>query len=189
MIYRYPRYGELYDAWQAQQDSGCAQRCSAPQDFRDLQMLVAARLVRRRVSGARPGSSRAGSQRGRNFTLDDQALHGRKAARDRGAGDAGIPQAGRHRARSKSPPRRSIIPFCRWCAIPISPAMSHPDVPLPPRFRYPQDARAQLAHGARIHAADISASRRSGLWPSEGSVSDEVFQIAAEAGLRMGRHR
>ena len=28
-----------------------------------------------------------------------------------------------------------------------------------------------------------------GLWPSEGSVSDEVFTIAAELGLRMGGHR
>ena len=38
MIYRYPRYGELFDAWQAQKHSGSRARCSAPQEFRDLQM-------------------------------------------------------------------------------------------------------------------------------------------------------
>ena len=56
-------------------------------------------------------------------------------------------------------------------------------MPLPPRFRYPQDARRQLALAREYIAADISARRRSGLWPSEGSVSDEVFAIAAELGF------
>src|SRR5579863_135386 len=37
MIYRYPRYGELYDAWQRQKSSG-ASAVFGPQDFRDLQM-------------------------------------------------------------------------------------------------------------------------------------------------------
>ena len=86
------------------------------------------------------------------------------------------------RARSKSPPRPTTIPFCRCSAIPTSPRVSHPDVPLPPRFRYPDDARRQLAL-AREYCAQNFGVAPVGLWPSEGSVSDEVFAIAAELGF------
>ncbi len=37
MIYRYPRYGELFNAWQAQKSSG-SRSLFGPQEFRDLQM-------------------------------------------------------------------------------------------------------------------------------------------------------
>src|SRR5664279_870664 len=37
MIYRYPRYGELFGAWQGQKRSG-SRNLFSPQDFRDLQM-------------------------------------------------------------------------------------------------------------------------------------------------------
>ena len=61
--------------------------------------------------------------------------------------------------------------------------MSHPGVPLPPRFRYPDDARKQLEMAREFIARRRSAWRRSGLWPSEGSVSDEAFAIAADVGF------
>ncbi len=60
--------------------------------------------------------------------------------------------------------------------------MAHPGVPLPPRFRYPQDAQRQLVAGARILEQHFGVAPV-GLWPSEGSVSDEVFTIAAELGF------
>ena len=60
--------------------------------------------------------------------------------------------------------------------------MAHPGVPLPPRFRYPEDARRQLAL-AREYCSTHFGVAPVGLWPSEGSVSDEVFSIAAELGF------
>ena len=40
MIYRYPRYGELYDAWQAADHKlDRVRRFMGPQAFRDLQVL------------------------------------------------------------------------------------------------------------------------------------------------------
>ena len=60
--------------------------------------------------------------------------------------------------------------------------MSHPGVPLPPRFRYPEDARTQLEM-AREYVEREFGVAPVGLWPSEGSVSDEVFGIAAEVGF------
>src|SRR5262249_43688858 len=59
---------------------------------------------------------------------------------------------------------------------------SHPNVPLPPRFRYPADARRQLQM-ARDYVAREFGVAPVGLWPSEGSVSDEALTIAAETGF------
>src|SRR5208282_1644090 len=61
-------------------------------------------------------------------------------------------------------------------------SVSHPNVPLPPRFRYPADARTQLTM-AREYCGKAFGAVPVGLWPSEGSVSDEVFTIAAEVGF------
>jgi hypothetical protein len=61
-------------------------------------------------------------------------------------------------------------------------AISHPGVPLPPRFRYPQDAHLQLALSREYICKHFGAAP-TGLWPSEGSVSDAVFQTAAEVGF------
>src|SRR5437764_979532 len=61
-------------------------------------------------------------------------------------------------------------------------AVAHPNVPLPPRFRYPDDARKQLLL-AREYVEQHFGVPPVGLWPSEGSVSDEVFTIASELGF------
>jgi alpha-amylase/alpha-mannosidase (GH57 family) len=55
-------------------------------------------------------------------------------------------------------------------------------VPLPPRFRYPDDARRQLVLAREYMARQFGAAP-AGLWPSEGSVSDEVFAMASELGF------
>src|SRR5581483_3443599 len=60
--------------------------------------------------------------------------------------------------------------------------VAHTDVPLPPRFRYPGDARRQLAL-ARDYVAREFGVAPVGLWPSEGSVSDEALTIAADLGF------
>jgi alpha-amylase/alpha-mannosidase (GH57 family) len=57
-----------------------------------------------------------------------------------------------------------------------------PGVP-DPGFRWAEDARAQLVEGkARVER--FVGRPVSGVWPSEGSVSPEVLEIAAEAGFR-----
>ncbi len=61
-------------------------------------------------------------------------------------------------------------------------AVSHPHVPLPPTFQYPEDARKQLEM-AREYIGRVFGVAPVGLWPSEGSVSDQAFQIAAGAGF------
>ena len=58
-----------------------------------------------------------------------------------------------------------------------------PDATLPPRFRYPQDAREQVQRGLARAERDFGR-RPTGMWPSEGSVSPEVLQILGECGVR-----
>src|SRR5262249_37785352 len=61
-------------------------------------------------------------------------------------------------------------------------SVSHPNVPLPPRFSYPDDARLQLEM-ARDYIKKTFGVAPVGLWPSEGSVSDHVLEIAASVGF------
>ena len=60
---------------------------------------------------------------------------------------------------------------------------SRPGIRLPGRFRHPEDARLQLEQAIALHSRVFGQPPR-GLWPSEGSVSDEALSLAAELGFR-----
>lgn len=58
-----------------------------------------------------------------------------------------------------------------------------PKVTLPKeRFRHPEDATAQIRRGL-AYFQELFGITPQGMWPSEGSVSDEVLGIIAECGL------
>jgi alpha-amylase/alpha-mannosidase (GH57 family) len=60
---------------------------------------------------------------------------------------------------------------------------THPHSPMPRhRFMHPEDAREQLARAVSCHER-LFGDRPRGLWPSEGSVSDAVVDLAADAGF------
>jgi len=50
------------------------------------------------------------------------------------------------------------------------------------RFQYPEDAKSQVAHGIGSFEK-LFGFKPQGMWPSEGSVSDEVLSIMAEKGI------
>lgn len=61
--------------------------------------------------------------------------------------------------------------------------VSHSGLPLPAnRFQHEDDARAQIKRGINLHEK-VFGVRPSGMWPSEGSVSNDVLRIAHEEGL------
>src|SRR5260221_431334 len=63
-------------------------------------------------------------------------------------------------------------------------AVSSPGLPLPQsRFRHPEDAREQLSRGLDLHE-QVFGMRPKGVWPSEGSVSEEVLAIAHSLGIQ-----
>jgi alpha-amylase/alpha-mannosidase (GH57 family) len=179
MICRYPRYGELYGSWQGQKRSG-SRNLFGPQDFRDLQMWSQLAWFDEEFLAQDP-EVREWVRRGRGFTPADQRRMGEKQREMVGqvlpvyrrlaaAGQIEI---------STTPYYHPILPLL--CDSNIA-EVAHPNLPLPPRFRYPGDARRQLVLAREYMARQFGAAPV-GLWPSEGSVSDEVFAMASELGF------
>ncbi len=50
-------------------------------------------------------------------------------------------------------------------------------------FLHPDDAREQIVRGLDLHE-QVFGVRPRGMWPSEGSVSNEALAIAQELGLQ-----
>jgi len=176
MIYRYPRYGELYERYGQKNVTPAA----PPQDMRDLQMLSQLAWFDEYFQEGDP-DVRALIAKGRDYTTEEQALMGRKQQELVGHV---IPTYKRLAASgqieiSTTPFYHPILPLL--CDSNIA-GTAHPHVPLPRRFSYPEDARMQLMM-SREYIQRVFGVAPSGLWPSEGSVSDEVFHIAAECGF------
>jgi len=64
-----------------------------------------------------------------------------------------------------------------------SAARALPQLPLPPRFSWPEDAAWHVREGMARHAATFGAPPR-GMWPAEGSVSPEALEVLAAEGVR-----
>jgi alpha-amylase/alpha-mannosidase (GH57 family) len=174
LIYRYPRYGELYEVKLTRQ------RFST-QDIRDLQVLSQLAWFDEEFQ-AHDGEVQDLLAKARGYSLDDQALMARKQIEIIGRV---IPVYKDFAARgqieiSTSPFYHPILPLL--CDSNIA-GVSHPHLPLPNRFSYPQDARWQLQSAREFMEREFGYSP-AGLWPSEGSVSDETLAIAAEVGFK-----
>ena len=61
---------------------------------------------------------------------------------------------------------------------------AHPGATLPRRFRHPEDAADQIQRAIDAPRRRSSARPPAGMWPSEGSVSEEAVTEIARAGLR-----
>jgi alpha-amylase/alpha-mannosidase (GH57 family) len=172
LIFRYPRYAELYQS---------RTRPYSAQDFRDLQVLSQLAWFDEFVLVGDPQIA-ALVAKGRDFSLDDQALLGRKQTEVLGYV---IPVYRQFAATgqieiSTTPFYHPILPLI--CDSNIA-GISNPGVPLPSRFRYPEDAREQLRR-ARDYMEKQTGVAPVGLWPSEGSVSDEALALAADCGFK-----
>ena len=180
MIYRYPRYGELYEASAGQKGLARSGRHFGVAEFRDLQVLSQLAWFDEEFQERDP-EVRELVAKGRDYSLADQRLMGEKQRAIIGAVIPAHKQAaaeGRIEI-STTPYYHPILPLL--CDSSIA-SVAHPGVPLPPVFRYPEDARRQLEL-ARAYIAREFGAAPAGLWPSEGSVSDEVLAIASEVGF------
>jgi alpha-amylase/alpha-mannosidase (GH57 family) len=171
IIYRYPRYRELYE----KRD----QKFSV-QELRDLQIYSQLAWFDEDLL-AHDAELRALVQKGRDFSLEDQALIARKESWSL---NRVLPVYREYAAKgqieiSTTPFYHPILPLL--CDSDIA-RVPHPDVPLPPRFQYKEDARVQLQR-SRSYIEEKFGISPAGLWPSEGSVSDEALALAAECGF------
>ncbi|MDQ6664988.1 MAG: glycoside hydrolase family 57 protein [Acidobacteriota bacterium] len=180
MIYRYPRYGALYDASVAQKNARSAKSVFGVQEFRDLQVLSQLAWFDEEFQ-EHDTDIRGLIEKGSGYSLEDQAAMGRKQLE---LLRLVIPEykklalSGQIEI-STTPFYHPILPLI--CDSNIA-AVSHPRVALPPTFQYPEDARKQLEM-AREYIGRVFGVAPVGLWPSEGSVSDQAFQIAAGVGF------
>jgi alpha-amylase/alpha-mannosidase (GH57 family) len=182
LIGRYPRYRELFDRFR---DHGAsperAEKYFQPQDFTDLQVL--SQIAWFDEFFLEEKNIAALVQKGSQYSLEDQSfvidqekiLLGRVLPAHAEAAKKGSIEI------STTPFYHPILPLV--CDTNAG-ATSSPGLPLPQqRFRHPEDAREQIQRGLDLHKQVFGMTPK-GLWPSEGSVSDEVLAIAQSLGIQ-----
>jgi len=182
LIGRYPRYRELFERFR---DNGAsperAEKYFQPQDFTDLQVL--SQIAWFDEFFLEEKNIAALIQKGSQYSLEDQTyvieqervLLGRVLPAHADAARKGSIEI------STTPFYHPILPLV--CDTNAG-ATSSPGLPLPQqRFRHPDDAREQIQRGLDLHQ-QVFGMRPRGLWPSEGSVSEEVLAIAHSLGIQ-----
>ena len=181
LMNRYPRFRELYEKVRTLGAPSSAARRLARQDHLDLQVLSQLAWFDE-IYLARDSEVRRLVEKQRGFNEQDKVLLRLKEieifkstleayAKAEARGQIEI---------STSPFYHPILPLVSDTAVAEE---SHPGVRLPlKRFRKPEDARAQIRAAMEHHARLFGRPPR-GMWPSEGSVSDEVLKIAADEGI------
>ena len=177
LIGRYPRYAELYDRFRGNGSSpDRAERFFSAQDYTDLQVL--SQIAWFDEFFLKEAEIAELIRKARGFSLEDQQfvikrqreLIGKVLPAHAEAAKQGTVEI------STSPFYHPILPLV--CDTNMG-AVSTPGLPLPQnRFRHPDDAREQLQRGLDLHEK-VLGMRPKGVWPSEGSVSEEVCAIAS----------
>lgn len=181
LMSRWPRFVELYE-WA--QPAGGAQALVSftSRDWRDIQVLSQLAWMEESWLEKDPVVSRLASQ-GKDFTQKDKAALKAKQLEllalvlpaYREAAQAGQVEL------STTPFYHPILPLL--CDSDIA-RVANPSTPLPRRaYRHPEDAREQLRRAREYHER-VFGAKPGGLWPSEGSVSDQALTIAAEEGFQ-----
>ncbi len=180
MIFRYPRYRELWQEYGQRPQEARPISHLADRDITDLQVLSQIAWMDEFFLDEPVIRDLVGKER--DYSLDDQkaviakqreflgmVLPAYKSAMESGTIEI-----------STSPYYHPILPLV--CDTSIG-AVSHAGLPLPEkRFHHPEDAREQIARGLALHQS-VFGRRPQGMWPSEGSVSNETLALAHGAGL------
>jgi alpha-amylase/alpha-mannosidase (GH57 family) len=181
MVAPHPRFAQLLSTFQQWRgDPMRATRFFSNSDLRDLQVL--SQLVWFDEYFAAEPPVRGLLAKERDFTAEDQAavcdaeakVIARILPEYRAAAESGQVEL------SVSAFYHPILPLL--CDVAVA-RQSTPGIALPNEpFHHPEDAREQILRARAAFARWFGFEPR-GLWPSEGSVSDEVLALAAEAGF------
>jgi alpha-amylase/alpha-mannosidase (GH57 family) len=181
LMSRWPRFVELYE-WSRPAGGAQAQVSFTLRDWRDLQLL--SQLVWMEETWFEKDSvvSRLASK-GKEFTEKDKTALKAKQLELLGLvlpEYRAVAQTGQIEL-STTPFYHPILPLI--CDSDIA-RVANPGTPLPRRaYRHPEDAREQLRRAREYHER-VFGEKPAGLWPSEGSVSDQALAIAAEEGFQ-----
>ena len=181
MIGRYPRYRELWQQFRSRPEEAArlVPRLT-DKDLTDLQVLSQIAWMDEFFLED-PDISEL-IRKGRGYTIEDQLLIVNKEREFlakvlpayKAAAGAGTIEI------STSPYYHPILPLV--CDTDTG-ALSHGGLPLPEkRYRQPEDAHEQIVRGMELHK-NVFGVRPRGMWPSEGSVSNEALKLAHGAGI------
>ncbi len=181
MMARWPRFVELYE-WSRVAGGAQAVVAFTARDWRDLQVLSQLAWMDEEWLAKDAVISRLANH-GKDFSEKDKAELKAKVIELIGM----VLPAYREAAKrgqieiSTTPFYHPILPLL--CDSDVA-RVANPGTPLPRRaFRRPEDAREQLRRAREYHER-IFGTKPVGLWPSEGSVSDQALTIAAEEGFQ-----
>jgi alpha-amylase/alpha-mannosidase (GH57 family) len=181
LMSRWPRFLELYE-WSRAAGGAQALVAFTARDWRDLQLLSQLAWMEESWFQKDQVVSRLASK-GKDYTENDKsALKEKQLELLRLILPAYCDAASRGQIEiSTTPFYHPILPLL--CDSDVA-RVANPATPLPRRaFRRPEDAREQLQLARQYHEKTFGA-KPLGLWPSEGSVSDQALAIAAEEGFQ-----
>ena len=184
LIGRFPRFAELL-ALRGPRNDEASLRMAAPRfgaaEMRDLQVL--SKLAWFDLDWREKDAAlRTLIAKGRDYTEEDKRV---LAERERALLAAVVPAY--RRAADEGRIELSASPYYH----PILPLLcdsdvhreAHPGAYVPRRFRHPEDAADQIRRAVDRHT-QVFGRPPAGMWPSEGSVSEEAVTEMARAGLR-----
>jgi alpha-amylase/alpha-mannosidase (GH57 family) len=181
LMARWPRFVELHE-WSRTGRGEQALVTFSPREWRDLQVLSQLAWMDEYWLAKDPVISRL-ADKGKEFTEQDkQELRTKQLEllrlvlpAYRAVGLSGQAEL------TTTPFYHPILPLL--CDSDIA-RVANTATPLPRRaYRRPEDAREQLRRAIASHERHFGA-KPAGLWPSEGSVSEQALAIAAEEGFR-----
>ncbi|HKW89842.1 MAG TPA: glycoside hydrolase family 57 protein [Candidatus Acidoferrales bacterium] len=181
LMSRWPRFVELHD-WTRKSGAEHSAREFNIRDWRDLQVLSQLAWMDEEYLANDPVVS-ALARQGSDFSeKDKQSLRERQTelltrvlpeyaqAAERGQIEI-----------STTPFYHPILPLL--CDSGVAQTANPHSPPLSPPFHHADDAREQLQRARHYHQY-LFGQIPAGLWPSEGSVSDEALSLAAEMGFK-----
>ncbi len=181
MIGRYPRYRDLYERFRgAGEDPARAESGFTTRDYADLQVL--SQLAWLDEYFLEQPDVKELIKKGEGYSAQDQQFLLQK---QREVIKAVLPAYRNAVAKgsieiSPTPYYHPILPLL--CNTDIG-EVSSPGLPLPQfQFRRPEDAEEQIRRALDSHERTFGV-RPKGMWPSEGSVSEEVLALAARNGV------
>jgi alpha-amylase/alpha-mannosidase (GH57 family) len=182
MIGRYPRYRELSELFHARpQDIQTNAQRMTTGELTDLQVL--SQIAWMDEFFLDEPDIRELIEKGRDYSLEDQqqVIHIQKNFLGKVLPAYADAAQRRTIEISTSPFYHPILPLV--CDTNLG-AVSHGGLPLPAhRFIHPDDAREHITRGLALHE-QVFGVRPKGMWPSEGSVSNEVLTLAHELGVK-----
>jgi len=181
LMSRWPRFVELFE-WSRPAGGAQAHVTFAGRDWLDLQVLSQLAWMDEEWLQKDPVVSQL-ADKGKDYTESDKdALKAKQLELLRMVLPAYRMAAQRRQIEiSTTPFYHPILPLL--CDSDIA-RVANPGTPQPRRaFHHPEDAREQLRRG-RLYHERVFDAKPMGLWPSEGSVSDQALTLAIEEGFQ-----